>query len=124
KVIREADGLHGAEVDIKAGVKNLEVDDSVLGSMRFLRDRELEVSIPTVVQTRNIQVLNGALVFHRRSLNGLFEYILRIMPTGDTKLVKNGNHYRLISKGEVRFRLQGLTSERPLTPISPKDVFK
>lgn len=132
KALRTDGGLNGIGVELKTAAKELEIEDSLLGSMRFIRDRELGRGIlerglgPYLDRvTRNrVSFENGALILTRTGLNGLSEYLLRIEPMGDTRIIKDGDSYRLVSSSEVRFKMVAATNEKPLTPIALKDFFK
>lgn len=124
RAIEGEGGLHGTEIEMKSGVNLLRLEDSVLGSMRFIRDRELGIAVPTEVKTTDIQVVDGSLILRRQSLNGLAEYRIHVTPVGDTKIVKTSSGYDFTAPSEVRFKVQALNSDKPLTPLSPSDVFK
>ncbi|MEK6774092.1 MAG: hypothetical protein AABY64_09130 [Bdellovibrionota bacterium] len=124
QVIQGSQGLHGAEIEMKSGVKTLNVEDSALGSMRFIRDRELGLKIPEEVQTSDVQISDGALIIRRTSLNGLAEYYLKVIPAVDTKIVETASGIEFRSSTEVRFKVQALNSEKLLTAVSPRDIFK
>ncbi|MBX2988335.1 MAG: hypothetical protein KF802_10610 [Bdellovibrionaceae bacterium] len=124
RVVSREGGLNGVEIQARAGASRLSLGDSVLGSMRFIRDRELNVQIPAEVATKNVREENGRLIFERESLNGLARYVLEVEATGDTRLVRNGSSFELVSNREVTFKARGYSSEKALTPLSIQDVFQ
>ncbi|MGZ3649746.1 MAG: hypothetical protein ACXWR1_04785 [Bdellovibrionota bacterium] len=117
-------GLHGVTLDLKTGAHSLRLLDSVLGSMRFIRDRELGIAAPKEVQSPAPSFAGQELRFQRRSLNGLANYEIDVMPLGETRIKKSGEGISLYSPSAVRFRIRAFTSEKPVTPIDPASVFQ
>ncbi|MES2856063.1 MAG: hypothetical protein V4692_09375 [Bdellovibrionota bacterium] len=117
-------GLNGAEIEIKTGVKSLVIDASILGSMRFIRDRELGIKAPAEVDVKDITLIDGKLFFKRKSLNGKASYLIEIEASPGTLIVRTGSTYKLVSETEVQFKLGGFTSETPLTPIPLEEIFE
>lgn len=116
-------GLIGASVDLKAGVKSLRVKDWVLGSMRFIRDRELDVAIPAAVRTASLKVTERSFVIDRTSISRVAKYQLVVEALGDTRLVQLGDVLSLESPTDVHFRMKGFSSETPLTPLPAEQIF-
>ena len=112
-------GLNGASIDLQTNVRTLTVEDSVLGSMRRVRDRELNEKTPDELQTKDVTSGQKRLTLRRKGLNELADYILEIEALGDTTI----SGATLSSPTSVQFRAIGLTSEKPLTPIAPEEVF-
>ncbi len=118
------DGLTGAEIELRSGTTNLSIDDTVLGSMRFIRDRELAQPVPPEVRTETATLADGRLIIERLSINKLVKYRIEIEPIDDTRISNLNGKFELVSSSEVRFRIRGLGSEKPLTALSPSEVFK
>ena len=57
--VRGPKGLHGVQYDMKTDSKDLTVVDSLLTSMRFIRDRELKDKIPKIVIPDDIHKPNN-----------------------------------------------------------------
>ncbi len=123
KTLQRKENSNGIEIDARSGTKKLTIGDSVLGSMRFIRDRELDFPIPTEVATKNPRVENGKLILERKSINGFYEYLLELEPQGDTHFTENKNSIELTSQTEVKFKIRAFSSEPSLTAIPLEDVF-
>lgn len=124
RAVSGKNGMHGGEVSFKTNVARLELIDFALGSMRFIRDRELDIAIPEQVKTTDIKIEDGTLILRRKSINELVDYAVQIIPLGDTRIEMTANGPVLVSSTTVRFKSLGLLNEPPLTPIHAKDVFK
>lgn len=116
--------FHGVSVDIKFDTSTLELEDAVLGSMRFIRDRELGVKIPDRVAKNKTQLIANKLVLSRKSINGLNEYQIEVEGLGDTSISQNAFGIQFKSKTQVKLRITGVTTEQTLTPVKPEDIFK
>ena len=120
--------LHGAQIDIRSSAQELTIDDTILGSMRFVRDRELkgivELPTPPEVHDQAISVAGNHVQIIRQSLNGLAEYQLNIEALGDTRIEPSGNTYRFVSPTQVEMRVTGMTGEVPLTAVNAANLFK
>jgi len=117
-------GLRGAVAEVEVSTRNLQLSDAVLGSMRFIRERELGHFVAPEVLNHTIKVVDQTVVMHRKSLNGLAEYVLEMEPVGETELVQSPEGLRLRSSKNVRFRVRGFSSEPPITPMSPEKIFR
>ncbi len=116
--------LNGIEVDLKSGAKSLKIKTAVLGSMRFIRDAELQQPIPKVIQKNTVVTSDHVIVMDRESLNKMASYRLELELLGDTKMVQHEGAIELVAQSNIKFRLRAMTSERPLTPLKPSSVFK
>jgi hypothetical protein len=118
-------GLFGVEVDIKATTQSLSISDAVLGNMRFIRDRELNMKVPEAVLKNEVQIIANKATLKRASLNGKAEYVIEIQPIGDTEISKGDKgQVHFDSATEVEFKMTGMTSEPPVTAMAPSTVFK
>ena len=123
--IDRAGGLHGVEVELSTLADQLVVNDFVLGSMRFIRDRELSVKTPeVVVEGTHVVVADRLIRVSRKSLNGLADYVLEIEALGDTHFSQTPNGIQMSSAAGLHLKVRGFTSEQPLTPLAPQDIFK
>lgn len=124
RAVQSESGLNGMEVDLRASASSLAVQDSVLGSMRFIRDRELGIQPPPELRTPQGKVSGGSLVLQRGSINGLAEYRLEIEPMPGTRIAETPDGFQLLAADEVRMRVRAFSGEKPLTPLSPREIFK
>lgn len=116
--------LYGVEFTVRSHTQALTLEDQVLGSMRFIRDRELNFKIPSEVHINKIQLVGNKLTVSRRSLNELADYVVEIEAIAGTKISFQDNSYDFTSKDEVQLKIRTFTSEKPLTPIPIKDIVK
>lgn len=116
--------MSAIEVEIGTGVASLGLADSVLGSMRFIRDRELGIKAPKEVRTEDIQLKGQTLLLARRSLSGLVDYEVKIEPLGDTRIVSGADGFRFEAKSDVRLKITAFSGEPLVTPMRSSDVFK
>jgi len=125
EIVHRARGLHGAQVNLKTGVHNLSIDDFILGSMRFIRDRELKIPAPDIMtQRRAIQLQGRKLTITQKSLNGDVDYVIELEAQGDTTLTEHEKVFRFDSPTQVQFQFLGALTEKPLTPLPLNQVFK
>lgn len=115
--------LNGASIDLTFDTTVLAVEDSVLGSMRRVRDRELGDKTPPELQTKDFETTPRSLRLARRGLNDLYDYVMEIQTMGDTRVVGSGSKAKFIANKQIQLRVKGLTGEKPLTPIAPEEVF-
>ncbi len=118
------DGLNGVEFIIKSATKKLSLEDHVLGSMRFIRDREINQKVPLEVHQNKVEYVNGKIQISRPSLNELASYILEIEPIKNTQITQRGESYDFTSTSEVTLKIRALTGEPPITPVLVSEVFK
>jgi hypothetical protein len=114
----------GVEVQLKASTSELRIDDALLGSMRFIRDRELNAKVPHEIRNETTIIDNGTLTLQRKSINGLVDYRLELIPLSGTRIEKADGKMRLVSPREVRFKIRGFSSEPALTPMAAAEVFQ
>jgi hypothetical protein len=116
--------FHGAEIDVRSRVKNLEIVDQVLSSMRVVRDREVGADVASEVHNQKVSLVGNRLIYLRDDLSELFGYVLEIESIGDTRIVAKGNTYELQSPTEVKFKVRGLTNGKSPTPLALIEVFR
>ncbi|MEZ0393204.1 MAG: hypothetical protein ACAH59_13365 [Pseudobdellovibrionaceae bacterium] len=131
RALAKSNDMNGIEIPLRTEARELVIDDSILGSMRFIRDRELGKNILVNglgkllhrITTNQVSLREGKLYFSRKGINGIAKYEAEITPLGNTRILAEGNTYRLISDTEVQFKLSASTNEKPLTPIAMTDFF-
>jgi hypothetical protein len=121
-VIRE--GMHGVQIEIGAGTPHLDLEKSILSSMRFVRDQELDAPVPDRVLKQTMKSDGKTLTVDRQSFNREVRYQIKLEVLGDTQISIEGDIVRLDSPSEVRFRITVLTDERLLTPMNLEDLFE
>ena len=127
---REVSGsgnLHGFEVNVRASTTELVLQDVVLGTMRDIRDRELNAGqwSPGHQMPMADKVVQGRkILMHQKSTNRKYDYILEVEVLGDTSIVQNGSEVRLTSPSEVKIKVTSMTNETQLTPIPLDRIFK
>lgn len=117
--------MHGSQIEMKAQSHSLTLDKSILSSMRFVRDQELDAPVPERVFKQNTVIEGRTLTITRKSFNRVTNYEMKLEVLGDTKIVGSGDNIRLESEsGNVRFKVTTLTDEKPLTPFALEDLFQ
>ena len=117
--------MHGISMEMSVDAREVKIDDMLLGSMRGIRDLELNFAVGEQFRKVNIAVEGNKLVVTRTSLNGVTEYLLEIEALGATKIVGSGDDIRLASTSkQVRMKVTGLTSATPLTGKTPDQIFR
>jgi hypothetical protein len=123
KAIIEGD-MHGSEMEMATETKALKLDTTILGSMRFIRDRELFVKLAERIFGHKTRVEGNTIIMERRSFNRLINYSMKIEVLGDTEIIQDAGGIRLESKTKVRFKVTALTNEKPLNPVELEKLFQ
>jgi len=116
--------LHGTEIELMADATSLRVDRSILSSMRFVRDQELEAPVPDRIVNHSVTVEGRTILMRRQSLNKDVDYLMKVEVLDDTQILREGNEIRLSSNTKVRFKVSVFTNEKPLTPLPLKELFE
>lgn len=129
RATRATDGsgrpLHGVVAEASASASRLVVRDAVLGSVRVLRDFQLDVAYPPLVATR-AQVAARRVSWSRPRLDGAPGYEIAVELLNGHASAGAGTAVALAADrdGEpLRLRITALTGERPLTPLPAAALF-
>ena len=112
--------LHGMSVDVWAVGRELTIREAVLSSVRVLRDERTRQPLPPGIAATPV-VRGNTLTWSRNRLDGAPGYRLAVE-------VRHGElrGARILSghDGRIGLRIIGLTGERPLTPLTGRQLLR
>jgi hypothetical protein len=122
RAIHDSDGsgriLYGISVDASIESPELQIRQAVLSSVRVLRDYELLGTLPSAVAATPT-VAGSTISWTRDRLDGAAGYRLVIEVTHGQL---SGGYARAGPDGRIGFRITGLSSETPLTPLLGREL--
>ncbi|MDQ3288905.1 MAG: hypothetical protein M3Q42_11745 [Pseudomonadota bacterium] len=117
--------LHGITADLVVDAERLVVSETVLGSIRTLRDYELSATQPDAVQTGPV-ASDGTVRWARDRLDGAPGYALSLEAIDGSR--RTDDHGRVVLAAApgapLRLRLRALTGEPPLTPLPAAQLLR
>ena len=124
-VSRTAEGggeLHGVTADLSIDAPSLTVRQSVLSSVRALRDYQDTGKVPEAIVSE-AEVDGSTVTWSRKRLDGASGYLLSAEVLNGTVASGDGQPvtFKKTSEGSLRLRITALTGDPPLTPI-PADT--
>jgi len=121
---REVDGqgrpLYGMTFSAEIAAPALNLRQAVLSSVRVLRDYQSLGTLPSGVATQAVTT-GSSLLWARNRLDGAAGYRLRVQVLHGA--LRDG---RILAghDGRIELRVTGLTGERPLTPLSRRELLR
>ena len=112
--------LYGMSVNVTAIGRELEIRQAVLSSVRVLRDFRTRHSLPAGIDTA-AAVRGNSLTWARNRLDGAAGYRL-VVQVSHGRL--QGSRILAGPDGRIRLEVTGLTGERPLTPLSGRQLLR
>lgn len=108
------------------GVQALALDSAVLGSIRHIRDWDIDRKRPDAIKEQMEQKGTEEIALKRASLNGRYNYGLNIRVLNGRITRTTAGAVQFVSKGEepLRFEFTAFSTEPPLTPLAPADILK
>jgi len=107
--------LHGIAFEVETDVPELRPRAAVLSSVRVLRDYELQGQAPAEVMVE-ARITGGRISWSRERLDGAAGIQLTIEPGDGTRVT--AERFVSASQAPLRLRIQALTGESPLIPLS------
>jgi hypothetical protein len=125
QVVRRGPKLWGSQIALSFNGGQTEVVDNIMGSIRFWRDRELNVMGDRYWRATRVELVGAKLLrFTKTSLDGNHSYIMELEALNDTKIETQGGRYRLTSvSGSVRAMFRTLSDVTPLTNLSDQEIW-
>ncbi len=111
--------LYGVEFVATINTKRLEIENTILSSIRTIRDYEYKNPILNEIYTKP-QITNNIITYKRERLDGDCSYFLS-MEIIDGEISDNS----IISKnGNLKIRFRALSGEKPLSPLYGQQLLK
>ena len=116
--------LRGIEVVVEADHARLSIRETLLGSLRVIRDHQFDGRLPALGLIAP-RLTPAAIHWERDRLDGAAGYVLSVqVEAGHVETSGGDGVARLAAPGAgpMRLRLRALTGDEPLTPLSAADV--
>ncbi|MBN8646464.1 MAG: hypothetical protein J0L55_00810 [Caulobacterales bacterium] len=104
--------LYGVEFIASINTKQLEIENTILSSIRTIRDYEYKNPILNEIYTKP-QIANNIIIYKRERLDGDCSYFL-YMEIIDGKISDNSI---ISNNGNIKIKFRALSGEKPLTPL-------
>ena len=118
--------LHGIAAYISVDTSNLSIRQGLLTSVRFMRDFNGGNSVPSAIQTQPTIGAN-AIGWQRSRVDGAPGYAMTVQVLGGGSVGSNASGSPVLRAGvgssRLALRIEALTGETPLTPITHADLF-
>jgi len=126
-VSREAGGdgqLHGVTAELSIDAPSLTVRQSVLSSVRVLRNYQDTGKVPEAVIAA-AETDGSTVTWRRKRLDGASGYLLSAEVLNGTVASGDGQPvaFKMTGEGPLRLRITALTGDPPLTPIPMDTIF-
>ncbi|MFC4347978.1 hypothetical protein ACFO5Q_08990 [Kordiimonas lipolytica] len=115
--------LYGIEATVTAQASSLTINRAVLGNIRAIRTYMHEATVDSRL-TPSVKQQANDIVWSRERLDGLGGYALSLkMLSGSISHADDGRITLIAGKDSlIRFQMQALTGDTPLTPIAPGEL--
>ena len=116
--------LRGIEVVVEADCTRLRIRQTLLGSLRVIRDHQFDARLPALGGVE-AQLTPTALHWARDRLDGAAGYALSVqVEDGHVEKVDGGGLALVaaLHAGPLRLRVRALTGDEPLTPLAAAEV--
>lgn len=117
--------LYGITASVSANVSQLTIRDTLLSSVRFLRDLNGGYAVPPEIRTQGT-VTDNAIVWRRNRADGAPGYVLAVEVLNGTVTASASGALTLQNASGInrlQLRIRSMSGETPLTPITHTNLF-
>lgn len=115
----------GVRFEARANRDRLIITSALLGSVRHIRDWDVEKQRPKEIIEKSAIAGQNAITFWRKSLDGQSYYEMGLtVVNGTIKAVKNGFELKSETPGQMRLQVHASSADPALTPITFDKLLK